>query len=204
MKFTNNNVDAIRALNPAPDSILAYILRENERSLTMDYWKEHFEWVELASRYQPQYVLDFGSGSGCPALFLASAGFFVLGYDKDPDMVAAANLICSVQSDEIKRRCSFTATMPTPNRYHFPLIWISHTLEHIPLDEWPEVFEALKSLGDTVFISVPEDHAYDSPGHVNHWPHMEVFVADLKPYVAKFNVMERDGPRNVFRVEATL
>lgn len=146
-------------------------------ALTLGYWEKHFELLHFLGKYQPQQsVLDFGCGPGNMTLYLADAGFTVFGVDKDPDVIAIAEILMCAQVANTRNRVHYGTKIP---RQEFDVCWIAHTLEHIRTEEWAGIFEELRRWCRIFEISVPIGRGYDDPTHVNHWFTAEEFQADL-------------------------
>ena len=134
-------------------------------------WENHFEWKYVADYYKPRLLLDFGCGYGFSDIYLAMAGFEVVGYDIDAERIEIARYIRDNQTESVRNKVQFyQSAIPVRD---YALIWLSHTLEHIPMEQWYSEFSLIwrscKVDGVSILVSVPWGDAYDMPEHVNHW-----------------------------------
>ena len=185
------------------DAVFLQRLETNPLALRTSYWEGHFEWQavgkwpELDGR-----LLDFGCGSGHSDIMLARAGRSVHGVDGSPIGIAIARFAAAREAPAVAARLSFSCadvTKSGPPDGRFAAVWSSHVFEHIA-DPGP----ALRGLagwvtpGASLLISVPLGHAYDDPGHVNHFEDGEALRAYLQPHLAVTRI-EIDAPFRVIR-----
>ena len=150
-------------------------LRGIPGAMTMKGWENHFEWLHFIQFLDPHTkVLDFGCGCGHSDVFLAIMGHVVHGYDTDPLALSVASYVRSLQEYGVQGRVTFSGQRPS---WVPDIVWMSHTLEHIPVGEWPSIFRTLNH--DLIHISVPLGHGYDDPSHVNHWEDEAALERDL-------------------------
>lgn len=180
------------------DAVFLQRLETNPLALRTAYWENHFEWKAVAE--WPELggrLLDFGCGSGHSDLMLARAGRSVHGVDGSPIGIALARHAAAREAPEVAARVSFSCadvTREGPPGGPFDCVWSSHVFEHIR-DPGP----ALRGLSRwakpraPLLVSVPLGHAYDDPGHVNHFAGDGELRAFLAPHleVARTAVDER-------------
>jgi SAM-dependent methyltransferase len=142
----------------------------------LEGWSEHFEWNFVAKKYYPCKILDYGCGYGYSDIWLARRGFEVTGYDPDADRITIAQSLAARENVKV----SFTPERDQIDS-SFDLAWCSHVLEHVPLEQWPQVMAGLEK-GKIILISVPLGRAYDMPEHLHHWNTDMEFMQTLRPY----------------------
>lgn len=176
---------------------------ETERGyLTMAFWENHFEWKFVVSRYSPCIVVDYGCGTAHSDVFLADAGFGVIGYEPNLTNFHVAQYVVSVQTQNIRSGIYLTNTPPVRELAGISLVWISHVLEHVPKEDWRDFFKPIVSNGWKILISVPLGRAYYVPSHINIWDSESELVADLEAAGLTVQWSEIDSENNVIRVEA--
>jgi SAM-dependent methyltransferase len=179
------------------DSVFTERLRRNTSALRMRFWEDHFEWKDLLGLY-PEidgHMLDFGCGSGHSDVLLARRGRRVYGVDLSPIAIRIAEYYRAREPARVQENLEFEVrdiTTPNDLGIRFDSAWSSHVFEHIA--EPGPVLRGLEQYlepGAPLLISVPFRHAYDDPGHVNHFyspddlrrfldPHITVERVDLR------------------------
>ncbi len=181
------------------DEIFVRRLEVFPQALKISYWENHFEWESL-NEY-PEIdgrILDFGCGSGHLDVMLARTGRIVHGIDLSNIGITIANYLKSKEDKAIQERLSFSVSDVTesmPDCEKFDSAWSAHVFEHIS-DPGP----VLKSLRHWlkpdayILISVPLGHAYDDPGHVNHFSNKTQFETFLKNHICveKIDICEQN------------
>lgn len=166
-------------------------------ALSLAYWEKHFELLHFFGRYQAgQVVLDFGCGPGNMTLYLADRGFQVYGVDKDADIIRVAEILMCAQEAGTRNRAAFGTQVPN---HHYDVCWIAHTLEHIPVGEWTDIFTELRAKCSAFEISVPIGKGYDDPTHVNHWFSLKDFWNDLVKAGMGNLAVQEDDANSVYR-----
>ena len=176
-----------------PDDVdLQYIFRENPGSMTLGYWKGHFEGEFLKTCWsRTDTILDYGCGMGGLDLQLTLAGYRIFGYDPSAGSIAIARH----NAQHLSILCDFYDQFP---KRFYDRIWMCHILEHISYDLWPGIFGSLKPV--PLLITVPLGHGYDSPGHIHHWAEEADLYVVLQPHVV-INWIATDSARSVIRVK---
>lgn len=157
------------------DELFAYIVKENPRSLTLDYWHNHFEMRFLKRCIRKEYrVFDFGCGSGCMDVLLHSEGYDIFGYDESKALIEVSR---SHGSGVV-----FYDTFPKYEQYH--RVWMCHVIEHIPTNAFEGVFRQFH-VDTPILISTPLGKSYDdgSGHHINHWFSKEELERTLSSHV---------------------
>ncbi|MDB5049491.1 MAG: putative SAM-dependent methyltransferase [Fibrobacteres bacterium] len=158
-------------------------------ALRTAYWENHFEWRGVAAwKEMPERILDFGCGSGHSDIMLARAGRTVHGVDGSPIGIAIAKYAADREPASVAEKLSFSladVTVDGPPCARFDAVWSSHVFEHIA-DPGPALrgLENWVNPGAVLLVSVPLGHAYEDPGHVNHFPDEEALRAYLEPHIA--------------------
>jgi 2-polyprenyl-3-methyl-5-hydroxy-6-metoxy-1,4-benzoquinol methylase len=155
------------------DHFLRARLNNLPQALLMQHWWNHFEWRFLATVVPPgSIILDYGCGTGHSSVMLALNGFKLIGYEPDEYAARVARYVVSVNRADV----TITERLPASDAFEF--VWLSHVLEHIPKADWPSIFPYLAKCRG--LLSVPKGHAYEDPGHVNHWAAVEDLLCDLR------------------------
>jgi 2-polyprenyl-3-methyl-5-hydroxy-6-metoxy-1,4-benzoquinol methylase len=187
------------------DRVFIDRLRTNPISLKMSFWKDHFE-LKAVAKY-PEIkgsILDFGCGSGHSDIYLAREEKTIHGIDLSPIGIAIGNHLRSLESEEVRKRVSFSIADVTihqpPGELLFDSVWSSHVFEHI-MDPKPVLFGLRNWVkrGAYFLISVPLGNAYDDPGHFHHfWDAEQV----KKHFETSIDVVKIDVDKNdqVFRI----
>lgn len=183
------------------DTVFLQRLETNPLALRTAFWEHHFEWKslqewpELSGR-----LLDFGCGSGHADIMLARGGRSVHGVDGSPIGIALARHAAARETPEVAARVSFSCgdvTRDGPAEGRFDSAWSSHVFEHIALPG-PVLLGLAQWVhpGGALLVSVPLGHAYDDPGHVNHFKDGAALRAWLEPHIR----VERIAEDTRFRV----
>lgn len=120
-------------------------------------------------------VLTVGCGLGRLEWHLREMGYIVLATDVKRMVTWEDNApsLCFSTMNILDRK-----TFVRPR----PIVICSEVLEHIP--NYRQAFKNLLSLASTrVIITVPYDHSFGSPDHINFWHNPEEFYELGKPYV---------------------
>jgi SAM-dependent methyltransferase len=157
-------------------------------------WQNHFEWRYVRDNYAPCSILDFGCGYGYGDIYLAMNGFAVDGYDPNSDRVRMANYLLESYREKIGNNVRFLSGFPGEKH---DLVWMSHVLEHIPHEEWSDIFSMFT--GTPMLISVPLGNAYDHPEHVHHWYSSDALADDLQKYTGLTWKVWEDGENLVIK-----
>lgn len=183
------------ALQVECDQVFIDRLKINPQALKSDFWLDHFEWKEVMQYPEVRgHVLDFGCGSGHLAIMLARQGYRLFGVDASPIGIALANRARQLDDSAVQERLEFQEADITRGNHtglKFDSAISLHVFEHIA-DPGP-ILRALRDFvreGGHLLVSVPFKHAYDDPGHVNHFystadlrnflsPHIKVIRVDL-------------------------
>jgi len=170
----------------------------SDQESLLSNWEEHFEWRYVARNYAPCNVLDFGCGYGYSDFYLARAGFRVFGYDPNGERIQVAQSIRSRRPPEIQERTEFSDEHCGFQLYD--MIWSSHVFEHVPYDEWRQIFDSIVN-GAAMLISVPLGYAYDMPEHIHHWMSGDELREKLEEYSGRKWEAEVDEENGVIRAK---
>jgi len=179
------------------DQVFVRRLAAYPKALSLAFWKDHFEWKALGEYPQIKgCMLDFGCGTGHSDILLARSGRSVHGIDISPLGIAIANHLRSGEDETVRGRLSFSVAdvaRDLPAGGLFDSAWASHVFEHIA-EPGPVLTGLRRWLKPAAWllISVPLGHAYDDPGHVNHFTGEENLSQYLRKYVqvARIDVSE--------------
>jgi len=175
-------------------------------ALSWQRWEKHDEVLFFLKETPRELnVLDYGCGPGMMDFTLADKDYNVYGYDIDEHVITMANLIRSVQDPIIKDRLVFKTSLP-PAEMYFEVCWMSHTLEHIPMEEWPFIFKKLRNQVLLFEIAVPIGHGYDNGdgSHVNFWETLESLTSALSASGLTIRATATDETAWVYRVRGTM
>jgi hypothetical protein len=131
-------------------------------------------------------------------VYLANAGFSVIGYEPNDTNREVARHVVDVQEESIASRVFIIGDLP---EVPVDLIWCCHVLEHVPKSDWGEFFGEVARYNCGILISVPLGHAYYVPSHVNIWNDEQELVKDLESSGFTVKWSEVDYQNSVIRVE---
>jgi len=171
-------------------------------ALGMARWENHFEWRFLVEHYATCVVLDYGCGTAHSDVYLADAGFAVIGYEPNETNRRVAEYIVSIQERRIRDNITLIKTMPGEDYSKLiELVWINHVLEHVPKEDWQDFFKPIIFNQWKTLISVPLGRAHYVPAHVNIWNNEHELVTDLESAGLAVAWSETDTGNEVIRVE---
>lgn len=170
--------------------------------LTMAFWEKHFEWRFLASRYQPCPLLDYGCGTAHSDVYLARAGFTVIGYEPNETNRGVAEYVVSIQEKSIQDGIVIVGAFPKTDWANLvKLVWVCHVLEHVPKSKWTEFFEPMVLSKWKTLISVPLGREHYVPSHINIWNNEYELVKDLEAFGLTVMWSGTDSGNGVIRAE---
>lgn len=185
------------------DQVFIDRLAKNPQALKTEFWLEHFEWKQVI-QYKEIHgnILDFGCGSGHLTLMLARQGRRLHGVDASPIGIAIANRARALEEASIRQRLSFQeadVTKGNTTGTRFDSAISLHVFEHI--SQPGPILQALRNFvkeRGCLLISVPYKHAYDDPGHVNHFYSTDDLRDFLAPHI-KVNTVNLYSNTNVLK-----
>lgn len=118
---------------------------------------------------------------------LTRKGYQITGVDASPVGIEIANMLKSNEPTAIKDKLNFKLldiTEPKIGDDWYDSAWSTQVFEHIPNPE--PIIKGLRQYvktGSYFLICVPYKHAYDDPGHCNHFYTEADLENFLNPYI---------------------
>lgn len=162
--------------------------RERELDITSYYSDEYFSLPVLFSHVQqiktiydlkPRSVLEIGIGNGFVSSFLKRSGMKVLTCDINPDL----------QPDI----CAPLDELPKLIDQKFDLVVCCEVLEHLPLSELDECLDVMRSLGERLFMTLPNIYGTIGFGAFVRLPRIGRYLVDAHLNLPYKHKLERSA-----------